>query len=110
MQKNKRGEKTSHIPVILATARAAKEDKIEGLDTGADDYMPKPFDADILLARVKNLLEQRKLLRERFSKESDLDLLKTNLKSKDEKFIKKVLDLIEKYLSDSGFTVSHFSK
>jgi DNA-binding response OmpR family regulator len=61
--------RTSHIPVILLTARTPLTFKMEGLATGADDYITKPFSMDILENRVRNLIDSRKLLRERYSKE-----------------------------------------
>ncbi|MBI3189617.1 MAG: response regulator, partial [Ignavibacteriales bacterium] len=61
----KQDEKTSHIPIILLTAKAAREDKISGLEIGADEYLIKPFDSTELLARVKNLIESRRRLREK---------------------------------------------
>lgn len=66
--KLKSDERTSHIPIIMLTAKATNKDKIEGYELGADDYIMKPFDADILKARVKNLLGQREKLKEHFYK------------------------------------------
>ncbi len=71
-RKLKRDKKTDHIPVIMLTAKASGESKIEGLETGADDYVIKPFEAAELLVRIKNLIEGRKKLRERFSREITL--------------------------------------
>src|SRR5262249_41923034 len=62
-------EKPGHIPFILLAAKAAMEDKIGGLETGADDYLVKPFDANELLVRVRNLIDIRRKLREKFGKE-----------------------------------------
>ena len=61
----KTNEKTSHIPVILLTAKAARDEKMEGLETGADDYLIKPFDPEELKLRVRNLLNTRRQMREK---------------------------------------------
>lgn len=95
---------TSHIPVVMLTAKAGIEDKIEGLETGADDYLTKPFEPKELLARVKNLIEQRKKLRELFVKsESTIDPKKVTTTSLDEKFMEQVLTLLEEQHVDSNF-------
>ena len=104
-KKLKTDERTSHIPIILLTARAAKTDKIEGLETGADDYIPKPFDADELLVRVKNLIEQRRKLRERFSREVLFNPEKIAVTSVDEIFLKRVINIAQENIADSEFSV-----
>jgi signal transduction histidine kinase/ligand-binding sensor domain-containing protein/DNA-binding response OmpR family regulator len=106
----KTDERTSHIPVILLTARASGESKVEGLETGADDYITKPFDARELLVRVKNLIEQRRKLRERFRREMSLQPREVTVNSMDEQFLQRALDIVEKHLSDSEFGVETFSK
>jgi signal transduction histidine kinase/DNA-binding response OmpR family regulator len=99
----KTDERTSHIPVIILTARAGQEQKLEGLKTGADDYLTKPFDRQELLARVNNLIVQRRKLRERFSREVILEPRQTAITSMEEKFLQKIMDNLEENLSDPAF-------
>ena len=108
-KKLKNDERTSHIPVILLTARAAREDKIEGLETGADDFIPKPFDSDELKIRIKNLINQRKKLREQFSKQSNLLFDQITPTSADEKFVKRIMEIISQHISDSDFNLESLS-
>lgn len=97
---------TSHIPVIMLTAKAGLENKIEGLETGADDYLTKPFDGKELLARTKNLIEQRKKLRELYSNtEIQVDPKKVTVTPIDQRFLEKLLDLLETRYSDAQFGV-----
>jgi len=107
--KIKTDERTSHIPVILLTAKASGESKIEGLETGADDYIMKPFDAKELKVRIKNLIDQRKELREHFLKEGTFNLDNKNLISTDKKFLEKAVKIINEHLSDSLFGVESFA-
>jgi signal transduction histidine kinase/DNA-binding response OmpR family regulator len=109
-KKLKTDERTSHIPVILMTARAAKEDKLEGLETGADDYIAKPFEAEELLVRVSNLIEQRRLLRKRFTGVKGLRPQDIAVNSADQRFLQKALNIIERHLSDPGFGAERFSR
>ncbi|MFQ5632192.1 MAG: ATP-binding protein, partial [bacterium] len=106
----KTDERTSHIPVILLTARAGGQSKVEGLETGADDYIIKPFDARELQVRVKNLIEQRRKLRERFAKEITLQPKDIAITSMDAQFLQKAMDVVEQNLSDPEFSTDMFAK
>jgi len=106
----KSDEKTSHIPIVMLTAKATIESKIEGLELGADDYLTKPFDREELLVRVNNLVAQRELLRQKYDKQI-VDLKPTEVKvlSIDEKFINRAIEIIEQNLSKSEFTIEQFA-
>ncbi len=99
---------TSHIPVVLLTARAMVEHWIEGLETGADDYVPKPFDIDLLKAKVKNILNSREKLRKHFSSnlQEDTSALTTN--KIDQEFLEKALKIVEDNYADTEFGVKNF--
>jgi signal transduction histidine kinase/DNA-binding response OmpR family regulator/ligand-binding sensor domain-containing protein len=98
----KNDERTSHIPVVLLTARASGESKLEGLETGADDYIIKPFDAKELLARAHNLIEIRRALRKKFRERLVLEPADFPLSSADARFLKKLMDAIEHHMADTG--------
>ena len=104
-KKIKTDERTSHIPVILLTAKAAYQDKIEGFETGADEYIMKPFMPEILKARIKNLIEQRSRIHEHFRNQDIIDLEKIKITSFDKKFLQKVFNIITENISDSSFNV-----
>jgi DNA-binding response OmpR family regulator len=101
---------TSHIPVIMLTAKAGIENKLEGLETGADDYLTKPFNAKELFIRTKNLIEQRKQLRELFSRNISLDPKEITVTSLDEKFLRQVISLLEENYSNSRFGLPQMQK
>jgi signal transduction histidine kinase/DNA-binding response OmpR family regulator/ligand-binding sensor domain-containing protein len=96
---------TRHIPVILLTARASEDARIEGLETGADDYITKPFSGRELQARAKNLITTRQALREKYKKEFLLGAIAVNIRSVDEEFLTRLRSIVEKDLSDPDFTV-----
>lgn len=102
----KTDERTSHIPVIMLTARASLEDKLKGLETGADDYVSKPFNMKELLARSLNLVEQRRKLRERFSREITLEPRDVVITSVDEKFLQRAISVVESHISEEQFSVT----
>ena len=101
---------TSHIPVILLTAKADIENRLEGLEIGADDYLTKPFEARELLVRINNLIRQRQQLQERFKKEFSIIPDNLPLTSMDEQFMNRVVKLIKENLDNSGFKVEEFSQ
>lgn len=102
---------TSHIPIIMLTARAGEANKIEGLETGADEYLTKPFSAKELLVRTRNLIEQRKRLLEHYQKsERTLVPEKITTTSLDKKFLEQVLALLEKDHADSNFGVTQMQR
>lgn len=106
----KRNLRTSHIPVIMLSAKSDTNDFLGGLKVGADDYIAKPFSLDILSQKVRNLLHTRRQTIRHFT---DLaDDKKTDvpaLNPLDEEFIKKALDTMEKYVDDSEFTTDRFA-
>ncbi len=109
-RKIKTDERTSHIPVILLTARADQRDKLSGLEIGADDYLIKPFDARELQARIKNLVEQRRNLREKFQKKLSIEPKEVTATSMDEAFLRKALDTVEARLSDEKLDTAALAK
>jgi AraC-like DNA-binding protein len=96
---------TSHIPLILLTAKAAEENRIEGLETGADDYLIKPFNFLELVVRTRNLIESRQRLRERFSRDMFLPSTNRLQPSADEKFLQCIMAIVEPHLADADFDV-----
>ncbi|MBK7499718.1 MAG: response regulator [Ignavibacteriales bacterium] len=102
--------KTSHIPVILLTAKATHQSKLEGLEFGADDYLTKPFDFEELSIRIKNLITQRKHLKEKFSKEISLNAESFTTNNLDKDFIEKINKIIETHLQDENFTSENLAQ
>lgn len=98
-------ERTSHVPIILLTAKAGQEDKVGGLEIGADDYLTKPFDARELQARARNLIELRRTLRERFSVGQVLKPGEIAVTSVDDAFLKKAIAVVEQRMGDEKFGV-----
>jgi len=97
---------TSHIPVLLLTARTQEGQRAEGYDCGADGYITKPFSSKVLLSRVRNLLDNRRRLREAYSKDG---LAEERPESADSIFIKSLRDKIAANMADSGFSVETLS-
>jgi signal transduction histidine kinase/DNA-binding response OmpR family regulator len=107
-EKLKSDQRTSHIPVILLTARAEMNDKIEGLETGADDYIVKPFEVKELQVRVSNLIRQRQKLHQKFMTSEKYMTKELTVTSQDEKFLNRAVTIIENKISDTSFDVDTF--
>jgi len=102
--------RTSHVPVILLTARADTDSKLGGLEIGADDYVTKPFDTRELGARIRNLLEQRRRLRAKFSAGVVLKPGEVAVTSLDDALLKKVMRAVEKNMGDEAFGVDDLAR
>lgn len=101
----KQQERTSHIPLILLTAKADIDSRIEGLETKADDYLTKPFVPKELLLRISNLIDSRQQLREKYLQTMILKPAEVAITSVDEKFLKRLMDLLEQHIGDEKFGV-----
>jgi signal transduction histidine kinase/ligand-binding sensor domain-containing protein/DNA-binding response OmpR family regulator len=103
-------EKTCHIPVIMLSAKAALDDKINGLETGVDAYLTKPFSAKELKATVKNLIYQREQLRKRFSSATIIKPSEVTSVSVDQEFLMKTFKIIEAHFEDEQFSVEKLAE
>ncbi|MEX2567604.1 MAG: ATP-binding protein, partial [Cyclobacteriaceae bacterium] len=97
---------TCHIPIIMLTAKTASEDQIKVYETGADAYIPKPFDFDVLIARINNLLEQRALLKQKFSNDIEFESRLVAINKKDQEFIEQVTNFTLAHLEDGTFNLN----
>ena len=101
----KSDERTSHIPILMLTAMAGKDEKLKGLKLGADDYLTKPFDSEELLARARNLVEQRRHLRQHFSGTVVLKPAELDVSSVDRAFLKRALAIVEAHMGNDDLSV-----
>ena len=109
-EKLKNHQSTDHIPIIMLTAKGEAHSKMKGLETGADDYIAKPFNTQELLTRVSNLIQQREMLKQKFSKLITIGWDNANVKSKDEVFMCKALETIERHYAEHDFSAEAFQK
>jgi signal transduction histidine kinase/ligand-binding sensor domain-containing protein/DNA-binding response OmpR family regulator len=109
-EKLKNDDRTCHIPIIFLTALAEKSEQLEGLEYGADDYITKPFDIDLLKIKINNLIESRKMLKLLYQKKMSLKTFELIPDSADEKLIDKILKIIDREIANSNFGVEELSK
>ncbi len=101
---------TCHIPIVLLTARSADEHKIEGLLTGADDYVVKPFGVELLVARCNNLVMGRKRLQQKYRKEPDAPVEMLSSNPMDSDLLRKAMAVVERNLENPNFDIRIFAR
>ncbi|WGK63889.1 hybrid sensor histidine kinase/response regulator transcription factor [Croceiramulus getboli] len=106
----KKDDATSHIPVIMLTAKAGDENRLEGLETGADIYITKPFSSKILKQTIENLLTTRKKLQNRFRQEVILTPKEISISSYDERFLESLQQVLDEHLVASDFNAEAFAE
>ncbi len=101
---------TSHIPVIMLSAKADSRNELEALQTGADDYIPKPFSMAVLTAKIQNMLRARSRMLEKYSKSMDIEPEKITFNVMDEDLIRKAIGIVEQNMDNAAFTTDDFAK
>lgn len=109
-EKVKSDLRTCHVPLILLTAKAGMESQMEGIETGADDYIQKPFNMTYLLARIHNLIEQRERLKKVYLQQKSLEPSEITVTSLDEKFLSDVMEQLEKDMDNPELNVKLLSE
>ncbi|TYA84172.1 hybrid sensor histidine kinase/response regulator transcription factor [Seonamhaeicola marinus] len=102
--------RTSHIPVILLTALNSVEHRIKGVESGADAYIPKPFNIKLLEVRTNKLIESRELIRKRFQTEKEITPEKITLSSLDEEFLKRIMDFMEANMNNELYWIDELAR
>jgi DNA-binding response OmpR family regulator len=109
-QKLKNDKRTSHIPVVLLTALTGEAEQVKGLEIGANDYMTKPFNFEILLSKIKNLLTLRDTYKRTYKKQMDVQLQETPLQNEDEKLLRSIVEYIELNMVNDSLSVEELSR
>ncbi len=109
-KKIKANATTSHIPIIILTAKTANKDKMEGYETGADEYITKPYDEEFLKNRIKNLLKSRKLLKQKFISTDLLNPKELTVNSKDQIFLENLYKSLEENLQSNNLKAQIISQ
>jgi signal transduction histidine kinase/ligand-binding sensor domain-containing protein/DNA-binding response OmpR family regulator len=97
--------RVSHIPIILLTAKAGDENKLRGLEAGADDYIAKPFNMEMLSLKVSQIIERQRMVHDQFRKKVNINPAGVEITSLDEKFVKKAVALVESNIENADFLV-----
>jgi len=109
-EKLKTTKTTSHIPIVMLTAKISQENEIKGFKNGADDYVRKPFDTELLKIKLNNIIKGRDVLRKRFNREINLQPKEVTVTSTDERFLKQAIEIVEKHMMNTDFSVEMLVK
>ncbi len=102
--------RTSHIPIILLTAKSSEENEYSGIEAGADDYISKPFNIDMLKLKIAKIIEKQKILHNSFRKKINISPSEIEITSMDEKFVQKAISIVEENISNTEFLVEDLCK
>ena len=108
--KLKQQEEWTHIPIILLTAKREEDDIIEGYEAGADDYITKPFQLDVLLAKIKSLLKNKENLMKNYSNSIMFKMQKPDIDTVDKDFLERAINCVYEYLDDPDFDHQTFAE
>jgi response regulator RpfG family c-di-GMP phosphodiesterase len=100
----------SHIPIILLTAKKDEKDRADAYESGADAFISKPFNLNVLHARIKNLLKNRERIARDFKSQLVFDMKEMNFTNLDEDFLQRAIDCVNRHLDDSSFDQQQFSE
>ena len=109
-EKLKTTKTTSHIPIVMLTAKISQENELKGLKNGADDYVRKPFDTELLKIKLNNIIKGRDVLRKRFNREINLQPKEVTVTSTDERFLQQAIEIVEKHMMNTDFSVEMLVK
>lgn len=109
-RKIKEDIRTSHIPIILLTAKTSEENKYSGIEAGADDYIAKPFNINMLTLKIAKIIERQKKYHQNFKKKIDISPSEIQIMTMDEKFVKKAIALVEEHIGDPDFLVEDLGR
>lgn len=102
--------RTSHIPIILISAKSSDESKYLGIEAGADDYIEKPFNIDLLRLKITRIIEKQRKIQQTFKQKIEISPSKVEITSMDEKFVKKAVEVVELNISNADFLVEDLCK
>lgn len=106
----KQNIRTCHIPVIILSAKSEVKDQMEGLQVGADDYIPKPFSLSVVMTKIQNMLRTRHRMLERYSKSLEVEPEKITFNAMDEALLKRAVAIVEKNMDNIEFSTDEFAR